>query len=119
MTSSEDDEPATFPYQPHVIEEPNDTRYFVKFKSTSTEYKARLENAAIQAQAQSQGGKLRNSSPSIGIDIGFEATANSGHLLTHGKFLPKENIEIMYLHSEKDKAKYEARDDVEYVEAGE
>jgi len=117
VTSSEDDEPATFPYKPNVIEESNDTRFLVKFKSTSTEYKARLESAAIQAQAQSQGGKLRNSSPSIGIDIGFEATANSGHLLTHGKFLPKENIEIMYLHSEKDKAKYEARDDVEYVEA--
>jgi len=117
VTSSEDEEPATFSYQPHVIEEPNVTRYLVKYKSTSTEYKARLENAAIQAQAQSQGGKLRNSSPSIGIDIGFEAAADSGYLLTHGKFLPKENIEIMYLHSEKDKAKYEARDDVEYVEA--
>eukprot|EP00554_Chaetoceros_debilis_P011612 CAMPEP_0194128020 /NCGR_PEP_ID=MMETSP0150-20130528/60828_1 /TAXON_ID=122233 /ORGANISM="Chaetoceros debilis, Strain MM31A-1" /LENGTH=587 /DNA_ID=CAMNT_0038821975 /DNA_START=32 /DNA_END=1793 /DNA_ORIENTATION=+ len=84
------------------------TRYLVKYKKNSSQYKANLETARIQAQAKKQGGKFLTGGPSISADT---------HLLTHGKFLPNQNVEIAYFRSEKEKTLFEERNDVEYIEA--
>ena len=88
-------------------------RYMVQYKRTSSQYKANLETARIQAQAKKQqGGKSLTGGPSISAD------SDTHDLLTDGRFLPKQNVEIVYFSSETEKTLFEKRDDVELIEEG-
>ncbi len=109
-TSDDYSKPPTF-FQQDVLEEMTSTtstegtRYLIKYRKTSSQYQA---NRKLQAQAKKQGGKFLTCDPSIWADT---------HLLTHGRFLPNQNIEIVYL-SEAEKTRFEQRDDVEYIGKG-
>eukprot|EP00554_Chaetoceros_debilis_P008917 CAMPEP_0194098730 /NCGR_PEP_ID=MMETSP0150-20130528/41_1 /TAXON_ID=122233 /ORGANISM="Chaetoceros debilis, Strain MM31A-1" /LENGTH=716 /DNA_ID=CAMNT_0038784801 /DNA_START=80 /DNA_END=2226 /DNA_ORIENTATION=- len=111
-TTSDDYQP-TFSHQ-DVTEETTSTassegtRYLVKYNNNSSKYNARIETARIQAQAKKQGGEdLNGAVPSFSADT---------HLLTHGRFLPNQNVEIVYFNSEKEKALFEQSEEVEYIE---
>ena len=113
-TTSDDYQP-TFSHQ-DVTEETTSTassegtRYLVKYNNNSSKYNARIETARIQAQAKKQGGEdLNGAVPSFSADT---------HLLTHGRFLPNQNVEIVYFNSEKEKALFEQSEEVEYIEEG-
>lgn len=80
------------------------TRYIVKYKNGSLDYKMRLQIAAREAL----NGEALDSVSSI-QDL---------KLLDYGKFLPKANAEIMYFNSEEAIKTYEDKEDVEYVELG-
>jgi len=97
----------TIPFQDYLTEGTSSassssevTRYMVKYSNNSTRFNARLETARIQAQAS-------NEQASASVDT---------HLLTHGRFLPKQNVEIMYFNSEKEKTLFEQSEEVEYIE---
>ena len=79
------------------------TRYIVKYKDESLEYKIRLQNAKEGVNEEA---------------LDLFSSPQGIQLLDHGKFLPKANAEIMYFKSEEEINAYEEKEDVEYVELG-
>uniref|UniRef100_A0A7S3QG82 subtilisin n=1 Tax=Chaetoceros debilis TaxID=122233 RepID=A0A7S3QG82_9STRA len=77
------------------------TRYIVKYKDESLEYKIRLQNAKEGVNEEA---------------LDLFSSPQGIQLLDHGKFLPKANAEIMYFKSEEEINAYEEKEDVEYVE---
>ena len=79
------------------------TRYIVKYKDESLEYKIRLQNAKEGVNEEA---------------LDLFSSPQGIQLLDHGMFLPKANAEIMYFKSEEEINAYEEKEDVEYVELG-
>jgi subtilisin family serine protease len=99
----------TFPHQDGLEETASTAsskgiRGMVKYNDNSPKFKTRLETARIQAQANEQGD---SAVPSFSPDT---------HLLTHGRFLPNQNVEIMYFNSEEEMTLFGQSKEVEYIE---
>lgn len=130
-------------YKSSTNSESSNARYVVKFKRGSKAYSERFEDAAdqyynvtslmvdVNHSPKSKKGALnlphkygnrdRRNSPrsSKKGNMAERGKVNRKHhsLLTFGRFLPRDNVEIIYL-SDEDVKIYEEMDDVEYVELG-
>lgn len=85
-------------------DEESNYRYIVKYKKNSKEFQQRLQTAKYEADHMPPGISQLNTVQDEFLEV--------------GRFIPKDDAEVVYIHSEEEMQAWNEKEEVEYVELG-